>query len=563
MASLTTSHVRGATTSPLIEQSIGAFLAGAAKRWPEREALVVRHQGVRWSFAELDRRAAEFAAGLLALGLEPGERIGIWSPNNAEWVVSLMACAKAGFILVCMNPAYRLPEIDYALNKVGCAALVTASAFRSSDYIAMLNTLLPELAGSAPGQLQAAKVPSLRYLINIGAEAPGFTPFDAVAGLATPADRARLADLAAAVRPEDPVTILFTSGTTGAPKGATLSHRNILNNGLFMGGVCGMAEGDRMCIPVPLFHVGGMVCGIMCCLTRGATMVFPAEWFDPLATLEAIQEEACTAIIAVPTILIALLNHPEFARFDLRSMRTGVTGGSPVPIEIMKRCISEMHLRHLTIIFGMTETGGTCLQTATDDPLERRTASIGRVHPHLEVKIVDPDGNTVAPGVSGEICVRGYSVMRGYWDDAAKTAEAIDAEGWMHTGDLGVLDAEGYARIVGRIKDMVIRGGENIYPAEIENFLFRHPAIAVAQVFGVPDERFGEELCAWLSLKPGTQATEEEIREFCRGQIAHFKIPRYIRFVSEFPTTPSGKVQKFMMRAAMVEALGLGAAKTT
>ena len=558
MASLTTSHVRGATEAVLIEQSLGAYLETAARRWPAREALVVRHQAVRWSYAELNRRAEDFAAGLLALGLNPGERVGIWSPNNAEWIVSLLACAKAGLILVCMNPAYRLAEIDYALNKVGCAALITAVAFRSSDYVAMLNTLLPELAASAPGQLNAAAVPSLRHLITIGPEtAPGFTRFDAVATMATVEHRARLKTLVADSRAEDPLTILFTSGTTGAPKGATLSHRNILNNGLFMGGVCGMSEGDRMCVPVPLFHVGGMVCGVMCCLTRGATMVFPAEWFDPLATLEAIQEEACTAIIAVPTILIALLNHPDFARFDLSTMRTGVTGGSPVPIEIMKRCIAEMNLRHLTIIFGMTETGGTCMQTATDDTLERRTASIGRVHPHLEVKVVDAEGNTVPPGTSGELCVRGYSVMLGYWDDAAKTAEAIDAEGWMHTGDLGVLDAEGYGSIVGRIKDMVIRGGENIYPAEIENFLYRHPAIATAQVFGVPDDRFGEELCAWLCLKPEAEATEEEIRTFCRGQIAHFKIPRYIRFVTEFPTTPSGKVQKFAMRAAMIEALGL------
>ena len=558
MASLTTSHVRGATEAVLIEQSLGAYLETAARRWPAREALVVRHQAVRWSYAELNRRAEDFAAGLLALGLNPGERVGIWSPNNAEWIVSLLACAKAGLILVCMNPAYRLAEIEYALNKVGCAALITAVAFRSSDYVAMLNTLLPELAASAPGQLNAAAVPSLRHLITIGPEtAPGFTRFDAVATMATVEHRARLKTLVADSRAEDPLTILFTSGTTGAPKGATLSHRNILNNGLFMGGVCGMSEGDRMCVPVPLFHVGGMVCGVMCCLTRGATMVFPAEWFDPLATLEAIQEEACTAIIAVPTILIALLNHPDFARFDLSTMRTGVTGGSPVPIEIMKRCIAEMNLRHLTIIFGMTETGGTCMQTATDDTLERRTASIGRVHPHLEVKVVDAEGNTVPPGTSGELCVRGYSVMLGYWDDAAKTAEAIDAEGWMHTGDLGVLDAEGYGSIVGRIKDMVIRGGENIYPAEIENFLYRHPAIATAQVFGVPDDRFGEELCAWLCLKPEAEATEEEIRTFCRGQIAHFKIPRYIRFVTEFPTTPSGKVQKFAMRAAMIEALGL------
>ncbi len=558
MASLTTSHVRGATEAVLIEQSLGAYLETAARRWPERDALVIRHQAVRWSYAELDSRAEDFAAGLLALGLKPGERVAIWSPNNAEWIVSLLACAKAGLILVCMNPAYRLAEIEYALNKVGCAALITAVAFRSSDYIAMLNTLLPELATSAPGQLQAASVPSLRHLISIGAEpVPGFTQFDAVATLATAEHRARLKTLVADSRAEDALTILFTSGTTGAPKGATLSHRNILNNGLFMGGVCGMSEGDRMCVPVPLFHVGGMVCGVMCCLTRGATMVFPAEWFDPLATLDAIQEEACTAIIAVPTILIALLNHPDFARFDLSTMRTGVTGGSPVPIEIMKRCIAEMNLRDLTIIFGMTETGGTCMQTATDDTLERRTASIGRVHPHLEVKVVDAGGNMVAPGVSGELCVRGYSVMLGYWGDAAKTAEAIDAEGWMHTGDLGVLDTEGYGSIVGRIKDMVIRGGENIYPAEIENFLYRHPAIATAQVFGVPDERFGEELCAWLSLKPEAEVTEEEIRAFCRGQIAHFKIPRYIRFVTEFPTTPSGKVQKFAMRAAMVEALGL------
>jgi fatty-acyl-CoA synthase len=557
MPSLVESHDRGPIDSPLIDKTLGAFFDEAAARWPEREALVVRHQGIRWSYADLKREADAFAAGLAALGLEPGDRVGLLATNSAEWLVTHLAVAKAGLILVCLNPAYRGPEIDYALNKVGCKALISVATFRSSNYVAMLNELMPELAASAPGALAAARVPSLRTIILIGAEAPGCFSFAAVSRLGGASELAALEALKTRLGPDDAATILFTSGTTGAPKGATLRHRSTLNNGFYMGETCGMVTGDRMCVPVPLFHVGGMVCGILCCLTRGATIVFSSEWFDAGAALEAMAAEACTALIAVPTMFVAMLNHPDFARFDLTSLRTGMTGGSPVPAELMKRCIAEMNLQHLTIIFGMTETGGCCLQTAIDDTLERRVATLGRVSAHLEVKIVDAEGNTVPTGATGEICVRGYSVMLGYWEEPAKTAEAIDGGGWMHTGDLGRMDGEGYVSIAGRIKDMVIRGGENLYPAEIENFLYRHPAIATAQIFGVPDAHFGEELCAWIKLKEGAAATDEEIRAFCRGQIAHFKIPRYIRFVEDFPTTPSGKVQKFVMREVMVRELGL------
>jgi fatty-acyl-CoA synthase len=400
-------------------------------------------------------------------------------------------------------------------------------------------------------------VPSLTTLICIGAEAPGFFRFDAVAGMAKAHHHAQLAKIGATLNPTDPINIQFTSGTTGNPKGATLSHRNIVNNAFFVGQGMRMTDEDRFCIPVPLYHCAGMVIGTLTCLTHGATMVLPSEWFDPPAALEAIQEEMCTVVNGVPTMFLAMLNHPSFARFDLRSLRSGWTGGAPCPVQMMKRCIHDMHLREFTIVFGMTETSPISLQTAPDDPFERRVGSVGRIHPHVEIKIIDAEGRTVPPGQTGEICTRGYSVMLGYWNDPERTREAIDADGWMHTGDLGTLDSEGYGNIVGRIKDMVIRGGENIYPAEIEDFLYHNPAIADVQVFGVPDARFGEELCAWLRLKPDASVTEEEIREFCKGRIAHFKIPRHIRFVSEFPMTVTGKMQKFAMRQQMIDELAL------
>jgi len=559
---ITESHVRGSTDTPLIEDTIGAFFDQTCERLSEREALVVRHQGIRWRFKELRQQVDDLAAGLLALGLKRGDRVGIWSPNNAEWILTQFATAKAGLILVNINPAYRVGELEYALNKVGCAALVTAASFKTSDYIGMLNTLAPEIATSSPGHLNAAKLPSLKFLICIGTDAPGFIRFDAVQKMATDRSRAQLRELSRELKNTDAVNIQFTSGTTGSPKGATLSHRNILNNAFFVGRTMGLTGNDRYCIQVPLYHCGGMVVGTLMCIVHGATMVLPSEWFDPLASLAAMEAERCTGVGGVPTMFLGMLNHPEFARFDLSSLRTGWAGGAPCPIEMMKRCLSDMHLRDFTNIFGMTETSPVCLQTATNDPIERKVGSVGRIHPHVEVKIVDPDGKTVAVGTPGEFCTRGYSVMLGYWNDPEKTREAIDADGWMHTGDLGTFDAEGYGNVVGRSKDMAIRGGENIYPVEIENVLYQHPAVADAQVFGIPDERFGEELCAWIRLKQGSTMTELDVRSFCKDRIAHFKIPRYIRFVDEFPTTVTGKIQKFVMRQRMIDELQLNVQKT-
>jgi len=559
---ITESHVRGAVDTPLIEDTIGAFFDKACERLSEREALVVRHQGIRWSFKQLRQQVDDLAAGLLALGLNRGDRVGIWSPNNAEWILTQFATAKAGLILVNINPAYRVGELEYALNKVGCAALVTASSFKTSNYIDMLNTLAPEIATSSPGHLTSARLPSLKVLICIGTDAPGFIRFDAVLKMATDRSRAQLRELGTELRNTDAVNIQFTSGTTGSPKGATLSHRNILNNAFFVGRTMGLTSNDRYCIQVPLYHCGGMVVGTLMCIVHGATMVLPSEWFDPLASLETMEAERCTGVGGVPTMFLGMLNHPEFARFDLSSLRTGWAGGAPCPIEMMKRCLSDMHLRDLTNIFGMTETSPVCLQTATNDPIERKVGSVGRIHPHVEVKIVDSDGKTVPVGTPGEFCTRGYSVMLGYWNDTEKTSEAIDADGWMHTGDLGTFDAEGYGNVVGRSKDMAIRGGENIYPVEIENILYQHPTVADAQVFGIPDERFGEELCAWIRLKQGSHMTELDVRSFCKDRIAHFKIPRYIRFVDEFPTTVTGKIQKFVMRQRMIDELQLKVQKT-
>jgi len=542
------SYVHGASSTPLIGGTIGAHFSASARRWAERPALIVRHQNIRWSYGELLTHVENVAANLLALGLKPGDRVGIWSPNNSEWVLAQYATAMAGLVLVNINPAYRLSELEYALNKVGCVALITATRFKSSDYVGMVQTL------------GAAKLPQLRHRIQIGGEtAEGFTNFSE---LMRPTDPAAMRAAGELLQADDPINIQFTSGTTGAPKGATLTHHNILNNGFFVGETMRLTEQDSICIPVPLYHCFGMVLGNMACTTHGSAMVYPGEGFDPLLTLQAVEAERCTALHGVPTMFVAQLNHPEFARFDLTSLRTGIMAGSPCPIEVMRQAIEKMSLREITICYGMTETSPVSFQTHVDDPLERRIGTVGRIHPHVEVKVVDSQGRVVPRGAVGELCTRGYCVMLGYWGEAERTAEAIDAARWMHTGDLATIDDEGYCNIVGRIKDMVIRGGENIYPREVEEFLFRHPKIAEVQVIGVPDPRMVEELCAWIRLRPGESATAEDIRDFCRGQIAHYKIPKHIRFVEEFPMTVTGKVQKFIMRETMIAELGIEEVKT-
>jgi fatty-acyl-CoA synthase len=560
--SLTQSYVNGTAQKPLLGDTIGAHFDKTVARWGGHDALVVRHQDIRWTWGELQTRVDDLAAGLIDLGLEPGTRIGIWSPNNMEWAVTQFATAKAGLILVNINPAYRLTELEFALNKVECTALITATAFKSSDYVGMLRELAPEIDSAAPGELHAAELPHLRTVIQIGGDSAGMYKFEDVLARGEAAGPAAVEALAGTLQFDDPINIQFTSGTTGSPKGATLTHHNILNNGYFLGEKLALTEADRLCIPVPLYHTFGMVIGNLSCLTHGAAMVYPSEAFDPLATLETIEAERCTGVLGVPTMFIAQLQHAEFDSFDLSSLRTGMMAGSPCPVEVMREVIGKMNMEQVTIGYGMTETSPVSTQTDLDDPLERRVGSVGRVHPHVEVKVVDEAGRVVAPGVTGEFCARGYHVMRGYWNDAERTAESIDAGGWMHTGDLATMDEEGYFNIVGRIKDMVIRGGENLYPREIEEYLYRHPKVADVQVFGVPDPKYGEELCAWIKLADGEAADDGEIRAFCQGQIARHKIPRYIRFVDEFPMTVTGKVQKFIMRVQMIGELGLDEAKT-
>lgn len=542
------SYVHGASDTPLLGETIGANFRATVARFPDNTALIARRQGVRWSYADMLAHVENVAANLLAAGLQPGERVGIWSPNNAEWALTQYATAMAGLVLVNINPSYRLAELEYAVNKVGCAAIVTATRFKTSEYVGMLDAL------------GAGKLPTLRHRFQIGGETQtGYRDF---AELMQPAAHEKLHAIEALLQSDDAINIQFTSGTTGAPKGATLTHHNILNNGYFVARAQRITEQDRICIPVPLYHCFGMVMGNLGCTTHGATMVYPGEGFDPLATLEAVAEERCTALYGVPTMFIAQLNHADFAKFDLSSLRTGIMAGSPCPIEVMRRCIGEMNMAEVTIAYGMTETSPVSFQSSTTDSVERRVSTVGRVQPHIEIKIVDGEGRVVPRGVTGELCTRGYSVMLGYWDDEPRTRETIDAAGWMHTGDLAVMDEEGFGNIVGRIKDLVIRGGENVYPREVEEFLFRHPKVAEVQVIGVPDPRFVEEICAWIRLKPGEAATAGEIRDFCQGQIAHYKIPRHIRFVEEFPMTVTGKVQKFLMREAMIAELGIAEQKT-
>ena len=556
-------HVSGERAVPLLEQTIPAIFSDTVSRYGTLDAAVFVGQDKRFTWNELSEAVDALAAGFLALGLEKGDRVGIWSPNRWEWLVTQFATARIGLILVNINPAYRLTELEYALNKVSCRALVTAAQFKTSDYLGMIETLAPEVATAEPGKLKARKLPALRSIIRMGEEnSPGMFNFADVLAMAGRDEHDSLDRISDGLKPGDAINIQFTSGTTGAPKGATLTHRNIVNNGNFVTSAIRLTVDDRLCIPVPLYHCFGMSMATMGCVTKGATMVFPGEGFDPGATLRAVAGERCTGLYGVPTMFVGQLDHPDFASFDLSSLRTGIMAGSPCPIEVMKKGVSLMHMSEVTIAYGMTETSPVSFQSSIDDPLEKRVSTVGRVHPHVEVKIVDVAGATVPVGEPGELCTRGYSVMKGYWDDDAKTHEAVDAEGWMHTGDLATIDAEGYCNIVGRVKDMVIRGGENVYPREVEEFLYRHPKIREVQVFGIPDEKFGEELCAWIVLKPGQIVSEQEIKAFCSGQIAHYKVPRYIRFRTELPMTVTGKPQKYLMREAMVAELGLKTART-
>ncbi len=559
----TLSHDIGRTDTALIEQPIGRHFESMVQRFPQREALVSRHQNLRYTYDALNRESHRLASALMRAGLAKGDRVGIWANNCAEWLLMQLATAKAGIVLVNINPAYRVTELEYALNKVGCKMLVTMTAYKTSDYLGIVRELAPELATGTAGALSCARAPELKTVVHLGTqEVPGMRRFADLLATGDP-DDAEVTRVGATLSATDPINIQFTSGTTGFPKGATLTHRNILNNGFFVGEAMKLTEHDRLCVPVPLYHCFGMVLGNLACLTHGATIVYPNDGFDPLTVLETVQAERCTGLHGVPTMFIAELAHPRFAEFDLSSLRTGIMAGSPCPIEVMKKVVSDMHMAEVTIAYGMTETSPVSCQSTTDTPLEIRVSTVGLVQPHLEVKVIDvATGATVPVGVTGEFCTKGYSVMHGYWGDAQKTHEAIDSDGWMHTGDLATMDAQGYVNIVGRIKDMVIRGGENVYPREIEEFLYRHPAVSDVQVIGVPDARYGEELCAWIILKPGHSVTDSDIRAFCTGQIAHYKVPRHIRFVDAFPMTITGKIQKFVMRDAMKQELGLEEART-
>ncbi len=543
---MTLSIAAGPTGAPLLEQTIGANLEATVDRFPDREALVVVHQGVRQTWAEFDATINEVAKGPMGIGIQAGDRVGMWSPNFAEWTYIQYATAKIGAIQVNINPAYRVNELQYALDQSGCRLLVTRTEYLTSGYRDMVDEVAP----------------ALRDLENV-------IYFDTDdwselidAGRSVSDDD--LAARAESLDARDPINIQYTSGTTGRPKGATLSHRSILNNARFVGDACAYTEEDRVCIPIPFYHCFGMVMGNLACSVFGATMVVPSPTFDPEAVLRALQDERCTSLYGVPTMFVAQLGHPGLADFDLSSMRTGIMAGSPCPTEVMRRVIDDMGMGEVTIAYGMTETSPVSTQTSTDDSVEHRVSTVGRVLPHVESKIVDPDtGELVPRGEGGEYCTRGYHVMLGYWNDPEKTADAIDADGWMHSGDLATMDDDGYVNIVGRIKDMIIRGGENIYPREIEEFLCSHPAIADAQVIGVPDEKYGEELMVWVQLAPGGELTEEELRDFCRDKIAYFKVPRYIKFVSEFPMTVTGKVRKVEMRDKSIAELGLDASAAT
>jgi len=553
------SYTNGASDKPLIGQTLGDMLDQTVARFPGNEALVSRHQGLRYTYLEFRQQVDRCARALMHLGVEKGQRVGIWAPNCAEWTILQFATAKVGAILVNVNPSYRLHELQYALTQSGCAFLVISPQFKSSNYTQMLYDLAPELRSAQPGTLEAARLPELRAVIRLGSQpSAGMLTWGALLDMAGRVGEAELAQRQAEQQFDDPINIQYTSGTTGYPKGATLSHHNVLNNGYFIGQLERFTDKDRVVIPVPLYHCFGCVLGNLAAVTHGAAMVYPGEAFDPKAVLETVQAERATALYGVPTMFIAELSHPDFSSYDFSSLRTGLMAGSPCPVEVMKQVKTAMHMPEVEIAYGMTETSPVSFQTRVGAPLEKQVGTVGQVHPHVEVKIIDPVTGQIVPlGQAGELCTRGYSVMLGYWNNPEATQKSIDGARWMHTGDLATLDAEGYANIVGRIKDMIIRGGENVYPREIEEFLYTHPKVQDVQVIGVPDVKYGEEVMAWVKLREGAAATSDEIREFCRGQIAHYKIPRYIKFVDAFPMTVTGKIQKFIMRDESVRELGL------
>ncbi len=566
MTATNRSYASGASDKPLLGVTIGDLFDQIVARYPENEALVSRHQGLRYSYRALKTVVDQCARALLALGVAKGERVGIWAPNCAEWAITQFATSKIGAILVNINPSYRVHELQYALKQSGCAYLIIAPQFRTSNYTAMIYELAPELQNTQPlptgTGLSAAQLPDLRAVVRLGSEpSSGMLTWGELLALGDGVSAEQLAERQAQQQFDDPINIQYTSGTTGYPKGATLSHHNILNNGYFVAEIMNFTDQDRLVIPVPLYHCFGMVMGNLGCMSHGATMIYPNDGFDAKTVLDAVQEERATALYGVPTMFIAELNHPDFATYDFSTLRTGVMAGSPCPVEVMKKVQSLMNMRDVEICYGMTETSPVSTQTRIGTPLDKQVSTVGQVHPHVEIKIIDPVTGAIVPnGTPGELCTRGYSVMLGYWNNADATAKAIDAARWMHTGDLAVMDDEGYVNIVGRIKDMIIRGGENVYPREIEEFLYTHPQIQDVQVVGVPDEKYGEEIMAWVRLKPGATTTGEEVRDFCRGRIAHYKIPRYVKFVEAFPMTVTGKIQKFIMRDQSIQELGLEAA---
>ncbi len=556
------SYTSGTSDTPLLGLTIGDLFDQTATTYPDHPALISRHQQIRLTYSELQEQVNRCARGMLHLGITKGQRVGIWAPNRSEWCITQFATSKIGAILVNINPSYRQHEIEYVLNQSGCSAIVIAASFKTSNYTEMIATLAPELAQSEIGKLQAARLPQLTTVIRLGEDrVPGMLPWAELMALGELVSTEELHRVQREQEFDDPINIQYTSGTTGFPKGATLSHHNILNNGYFVARLQNFTHEDRLCIPVPLYHCFGMVMGHLGCVTHGATMIYPSEGFEPQAVLDTVQEERCTSLYGVPTMFIAELAHPDFAKYDFSSLRTGVMAGSPCPVEVMKKVNTLMNMHEVEIAYGMTETAPVSTQTRSDSPLDKRVSTVGLIGPHLEIKIVDPaSGNIVPVGQSGELCTRGYSIMLGYWNNPAATTNAIDSARWMHTGDLATMDEEGYIKIVGRIKDMIIRGGENVYPREIEEFLYTHPKVSDVQIIGVPDVKYGEEIMAWVQLKPGETATTEEMRAFCQGQIAHYKVPRYVKFVDGFPMTVTGKIQKFLMRQTSIEELGLQSA---
>jgi len=557
------SYVHGSALTPLLGQTIGDSLNRAAAEFSQRDALISCHQNLRYTYSELLHHVNRAARALLNIGVARGDRVGIWSPNTAEWMIIQFAAAKVGAILVNINPSYQLRELEYALNQSGLTVLISARKFRKSDYVGMLESLMPELKQLRTGPVTASRIPSLHHLVYLGSESSsGAMTWSDFIARGDGVDDATLAARERMLQFDDPINIQYTSGTTGSPKGATLSHHNILNNGFFVGEVLKYTEADRICVPVPFYHRFGCVMANLAAVTHGAAVVIPAEAFDAEATLQAIAAHHCTSIYGVPTMFIAQLEHPAFGSACVDSLRTGIMAGAPCPIEVMKQVMERMHVPEITICYGMTETSPVSFQSAVDDAIDVRVSTVGAVHPHLECKIIDPATGEIVPrGTAGELCTRGYSVMLGYWDNPDATAEAIDAARWMHTGDIAAMRDDGYVNISGRIKDMIIRGGENIYPREIEEFLYSHPKVSDVQVIGVPDVKYGEEVCAWVRLRHGDETTEDELRAYCRGQIANYKIPRYIRFTTDFPTTVTGKIQKFRMREISIAELGLGQAE--